>query len=66
MLIASVIIIRKDSKMIHDLDFGKVRSIVVVADDMNFVQWYLYVHEGTMSMIVQVLSDLVEMVISTS
>ena len=37
-LIASVISIRKDSKVVHDLDFSKVWSISVLADDMESVQ----------------------------
>ena len=58
-----MISIRKDSKVIRDLDFGKVQSIVVVVDDMKSVQWYSWVHEGTMRMTVQVLFDAVEAVI---
>ena len=63
MLITSVISIRKDSTVIRDLDFGKVQSIVVVVDGMKFVQWYSWVREGVMRMIVQVLFDAVEAVI---
>ena len=61
-----MISIRKDCKIICDFDFCKVRSIVVVADDMETVQWHLWVHEGTMRMIVQVSFDAVGVVVSNS
>ena len=52
--------------MIRYLDSSKVRSIIVVADDMETVQWHLWVHEGTMRMIVQVSFDAVGVVVSNS
>ena len=61
-----MISIRKDSKVICDLDFSKVRSIVVVVDDMKAVKWHSWVHEGRTRMIVQVSFDAVGVVISNS
>ena len=61
-LIAFVISISKDCRVICDFDFVKVRSIIVVEDDMETVQWYSWVHKRPMRMVEEESLDTAEAV----
>ena len=59
-LITTVISIRKDCKVICDFNFGKVRSIIIVVDDVETRQWYSWAHKRPMRMVEEESLDTVE------